>query len=94
MRMYWMNVGAAIHGDVAASLAKANLLTKTSAAGRGVDFPIERLTAKQPLPLELHPDTTYSFDQHIVRDYPSYLTITTPKIDMRRFYDIFEKGSR
>lgn len=46
------------------------------------------------LPLELHPDTTYSFDQHIVRDYPSYLTITTPKIDMRRFYDIFDKGSR
>ncbi|WP_431256773.1 hypothetical protein ACQ86G_18985 [Roseateles chitinivorans] len=92
MRMYRMNVGTAVHGDVARQLYEAKLLNVPSAAGKGVDFPIERLSTKQPLPLELHPDTTYSFNQHVIRDYPSYLTITTPKIDMSRFFEVFGKG--
>lgn len=93
MGMYWMNVGAAQHAAMAQALQREGFTLYDTTAGQGVDFPIETITASGiPLPIELHPDFTFSFERHIMRDYPSYLTINTPKIAFGRFHDVFGSG--
>ena len=89
-----MNVGTAQHKAIAAALERDGLLRGNYAASAGPDFSISRLTTQSPFPLEVHPDTTFSFNKHIGRDYPSYLTITTPKIDLARYFELFGKGPR
>ena len=77
-RLFQAYTGSEVHKAVAEGWERAGLISTRQMAPRGVDVPMGAVTAPGvPFPLELHPNTTYSFGQHINRpEYPSYLTIT------------------
>jgi hypothetical protein len=88
--LYRMNMGTAQHGAIARELELTGVSNSRSFAGKGPDLPITSMRGNGiPLPLEFHPDSTFSFGKHIARDYPSYLTIVTPKVSLEPYYRLF-----
>ena len=86
---YRMNFGSEVHAQVGLNLNASGIAG--TVAGKGVDFPMSSIRHEGiPLPIEIHSNTTFGFNQHVQRNYPSYLAVTYPRIDMNRFYQLFQ----